>query len=102
MKSIRPRTPEICPVCGEDVPPDAVACPACGADHDSGWREDAEIYDGVGLPEQDFNHDDFVKQEFGSEANRRALAQSGGLLALPSSLPLWCISLQLNDGLVRF
>ena len=44
------------------------ACPACGADHNSGWREDADIYDGVGLPEQDFNYDDFVEQEFGSES----------------------------------
>jgi hypothetical protein len=29
--------------------------------------------------------------------NRRDLRQSGGLLALPSSLPLSCISLQLID-----
>jgi hypothetical protein len=61
-----PKTPEICPVCGEDVPPRALACPECGADHNSGWREDAESYDGVDLPDQDFNYDEFVRREFGS------------------------------------
>ena len=67
-KRTRPRTPEVCPVCGEDVPRDALACLECGADHSSGWREDADTYDGVDLPKHDFNYDDFVKQEFGSQA----------------------------------
>jgi len=53
-------------VCGEDVPRAALACPACGADHTSGWREDAETYDAVDLPDEDFNYEEFVKQEFGS------------------------------------
>ena len=61
------RAPEICPVCGEDVPRNALACPECGADHSSGWREDAERYDGVDLPE-DFDYDDFTRREFGSSA----------------------------------
>ena len=60
------RTPKICPVCGEDVPRTALACPECGADHNSGWRENAETYDAVDLPEEDFNYEEFVKQEFGS------------------------------------
>ena len=60
------RTPKVCPVCGEDVPRTASACPECGADHTSGWREDAETYDAVGLPDEDFNYEEFVKQEFGS------------------------------------
>jgi hypothetical protein len=51
----------VCPVCGEDVPRTALACPECGADHTSGWREDAETYDAADLPDEDF-----VKQEFGS------------------------------------
>ena len=72
-KRIRPRTPELCPVCGEDVPRDALACPQCGADHNSGWREDADTYDGVDLPEHDFNYDDFVKREFGSQAKPTGL-----------------------------
>ena len=67
-KRIRARTPEVCPVCGEDVPRSASACPECGADHNSGWREDADAYDGVDLPDDDFDYDDFVKQELGPQA----------------------------------
>ena len=65
MKS-RLKPPKVCPVCGEDVPPAALACPECGADHNSGWQENAEVYDAVDLPEDDFNYQEFVKQEFGS------------------------------------
>src|SRR5437773_10453801 len=72
-KRLRPRTPEVCPVCGEEVRRDALACSQCGADHNSGWREDAVTYDGVDLPEHDFNYDDFVKQEFGSKAKPAGL-----------------------------
>ena len=72
-KHIRPRTPEVCSVCGGDVPRNALACPHCGADHNSGWREDADTYDGVDLPEHDFNYDDFVRQEFGSQAKPAVL-----------------------------
>lgn len=59
----RPRTPEVCPVCGENVPPRAAACPECGADHNSGWKED--YLDGVDLPGEEFNYDEFVAEEFG-------------------------------------
>jgi predicted nucleic acid-binding Zn ribbon protein len=72
-KRIRPRAPEVCPVCGEDVPRDALACLQCGADHNSGWREDAETYDGVDLPEHDFNYGELVKKEFGSQAKPATL-----------------------------
>ena len=59
--------PEICPVCGEDVPRGSLACPACGADHNSGWRQDVEIYGGLDLPDEDFTYDEFVGREFGSK-----------------------------------
>jgi len=59
------RPPKVCPVCGEDVPSTALACPECGADHTTGWREDAEVYDAVDLPDDDFDYEEFVKQEFG-------------------------------------
>ena len=72
-KRIRARAPEICPVCGEDVPRDALACPQCGADHNSGWRGDADTYDGADVPEDDFNYEDFVEQEFGSQAKPTGL-----------------------------
>lgn len=60
----RPRTPEVCPVCGEDVPPRARACPECGADHNSGWRLDADAA-GLDLPDEEFDYDEFVAREFG-------------------------------------
>ena len=61
----RRKAPEICPVCGEDVPRGALACPECGADHNSGWREDAERYDGIDLPGE-FDYEEFTRKEFGS------------------------------------
>ena len=76
------RTPEICPVCGEDVPRDALACPECGADHNSGWREDGDTYDGVDLPDDDFNYDDFVKREFGSRAKPPGLKTIWWIVAI--------------------
>ena len=64
-KRTKRETPEVCPVCGEDVPRGSLACPECGADHNSGWREDAETYDAVDLPDADFDYDDFKEREFG-------------------------------------
>jgi hypothetical protein len=45
--------PEECAVCGADIPPKAKACPECGADERTGWREQS-IYDGIELPEEEF------------------------------------------------
>lgn len=75
MPRKRPRrpnkAPEICPVCGADVHPNALACRECGADHNSGWREDAHTYDALDLPgddgDDDFNYDEFIEKEFGSK-----------------------------------
>ena len=64
-KRTKLKTPEVCPVCGEDVPSGALACPECGADHNSGWRKDVE-YDALDLPDEDFDYDEFVRREFGS------------------------------------
>jgi hypothetical protein len=60
--------PEVCPVCGEDVPRRAQACPECGADHLSGWREDADTIGGLDLPDEDFDYEDFTRREFGGGA----------------------------------
>ena len=59
-------TPEICPNCGAEVPPRAKACPECGSDEQTGWSEEASA-DGLGLPDEKFDYDDFVKREFGSK-----------------------------------
>ena len=72
-KQTHPKTPEVCPVCNEDVPAGALACPECGADHNSGWGNHAGLCDGVDLPDDDFKYDDFVEREFGSDLKPSAL-----------------------------
>ena len=59
------KPPGQCPACGEWVPRKAVACDCCGACELSGWKGDAEVYDGVDLPEDDFDYDEFIANEFG-------------------------------------
>jgi hypothetical protein len=58
--------PEICPHCGTEVPRNARACPECGADEETGWSEQAR-HDGLDLPDENFNYDKFVKEEFGDK-----------------------------------
>jgi len=65
--------PSVCPVCGEDVPRGALACPECGADENSGWGEIAESYDGVDLPEE-FDYDEFTRREFGKSPRPRGIS----------------------------
>ncbi len=48
------------------MPPNAKACPECGACEETGWNERAES-DHLGLPNDEFDYDDFVKREFGEE-----------------------------------
>ena len=38
-----------CPNCGEVVPGNAMACPECGADEQTGWSQDT-AYDELDLP----------------------------------------------------
>ena len=60
-------TPETCPNCGAEVPRNAKACPGCGSDESTGWSETAYASN-LGLPDEEFDYDDFVKEEFGSGA----------------------------------
>lgn len=41
--------PDECAQCGAEIPRRARACPECGADERTGWRE-ASVYDGLDLP----------------------------------------------------
>ena len=56
--------PDICPNCGAEVPPNAMACPGCGSDENTGWSDQART-DSLDLPDESFAYDDFVKREFG-------------------------------------
>jgi hypothetical protein len=58
--------PEICPNCGAEVPPNARACPACGADEKTGWSDETRA-DGLNLPDESFDYDEFVDREFGKK-----------------------------------
>jgi len=40
-----------CPVCGEEVNADALACPGCGSDDETGWSEET-AYDAADLPDE--------------------------------------------------
>ena len=67
------RQPFVCPACGEDVPANAKACPECGACEKSGWSEDA-AYDGLDLPDEDFDYEKFTAEEFGGREPRSRIA----------------------------
>jgi hypothetical protein len=67
------KTPEVCPVCNEDVPAGSLACPECGADHRSGWSAEETTSGDLGLPNEDFDYNDFVKNEFNTEAKPQGL-----------------------------
>ena len=45
--------PDECANCGADIPRNAKACPECGADERTGWRDDSP-YDGLDLPDAAF------------------------------------------------
>lgn len=49
--------PGECANCGAAIPPRARACPECGADERTGWRE-SSVYDGLDLPETAYQGDD--------------------------------------------
>ena len=47
--------PDECANCGAAIPRKAKACPSCGADERTGWRDnDTTRYDGLDLPESAF------------------------------------------------
>ena len=50
--------PDECANCGASLPRHARACPACGADERTGWRDnDATRYDGLDLPDSAYADD---------------------------------------------
>ncbi|MES2696221.1 MAG: zinc-ribbon domain-containing protein [Verrucomicrobiota bacterium] len=52
------KPPAECANCGAEIPRTAKACPECGADERTGWRENDDTrYDGLDLPESAFTDD---------------------------------------------
>ena len=73
--------PEFCPNCGAAVPPKAKGCPACGADEKTGWSEAAHA-DNLGLPDDEFDYNEFVQAEFGGQTKPRGVHWLWWLTAL--------------------
>jgi len=49
--------PKECANCGTKIPRHAKACPECGADERTGWREPS-VYDGLELPDAAWEESD--------------------------------------------
>ncbi len=73
----RHRAPEQCANCGADIPPNAHACPECGADERTGWAEQ-NIYDGLDLPDDE----ETEEQNNRSRQKRKSIALFWWLVAL--------------------
>lgn len=56
-----------CPHCGEDVPSGAQRCRYCGASEEYDWGESDGQFAAGGYGDDDFDYDEFVEREFGSE-----------------------------------
>lgn len=59
------KSPFPCPICGGTVPAKAKACPHCGACDKTGWNGETTDYDGLDLPDEDFDYEKFKEDEFG-------------------------------------
>lgn len=73
---------QVCPNCGADVPRNAKSCPGCGSDEKTGWSDSAYASN-LGIPDDKFDYDDFVKEEFGGgEVKPRGIHWAWWLTAL--------------------
>ena len=73
--------PETCPNCGADVPRNSKCCPGCGSDEKTGWSDSAHA-DNLGIPDDDFDYEEFVKDEFGGRTKPRDIHWFWWLTAL--------------------
>ena len=53
--------PAECANCGATIPRNAKACPECGADERTGWRQ-TSVYDDLDLPESAWSEDEDEKR----------------------------------------
>ena len=76
----RKRKPEhdyfVCPHCGADVPMKAAACRECGSDNETGWSQDAHVWE-AGIPagyggDDDFDYDEFIERDLPDHTNTAA------------------------------
>lgn len=79
--------PEVCPNCGAVVPRNAKTCPECGADEETGWSDSAQSAN-LGISDDKFDYDEFVKEEFGHTPKPRGIHWLWWLTALVLALLL--------------
>lgn len=73
----------LCPDCGGEVPVGSASCPGCGPrkvaqrmrqkkrrKKKRSWEQDS-AQDGLDLPSNDYDYEDFVEREFGSKPHRK-------------------------------
>lgn len=70
----------ICPECGADVPVGSRGCPTCGprkvarrkrkAKARKSWEQDS-AYDGLDLPGEGYDYEEFVEREFGDKPHEQ-------------------------------
>ncbi len=87
----RPPPPAGCAQCGASIPRHARACPECGADERTGWRE-SSIYDGLDLPDEAWRNDDDSAAP-SSSARRAPDRRVNGL-----AWYWWCVALVILLG----
>lgn len=68
-----------------------MACPECGADEATGWSEKAQGQR-LGLPDDDFDYDEFVRNEFGGEDRRPKRGLAWGWIVVAAILVLILLS----------
>ena len=56
-----------CPVCGTEVKLTARVCPECGADDETGWKDEYDRAHGQYGGEDDFDYDEFLENGFGKK-----------------------------------
>jgi hypothetical protein len=77
--------PDECAQCGGDIPRRAKACPHCGADERTGWRE-ASVYDGMEFPDDENGED-------AADERKSAGKERGGLPWYWTAVALVCLIL---------
>jgi hypothetical protein len=94
------KPPGQCPACGEWVPKGQAACDECGACEKSGWKDVEAHTDGLDLPDDEFDYEEFISREFGStkpkgtvSGNQHSLWFWVGVVLLASILLGWLMPL---------
>ena len=62
MSATKRPPPAECANCGASIPRHAKACPECGADERTGWRE-TSVYDDLDLPESAWSGDNDTEKK---------------------------------------